>query len=86
MAWHHHKDVVTQENRGGAFLLHMESGTYFGLDTIGLELWSQLKSPSEIDDLSQFLVQNYNLNPDQAFTDCKEFINSLIESELIVES
>ncbi|MCB0357287.1 MAG: PqqD family protein [Bdellovibrionales bacterium] len=83
--WKQHKDVVTQENKEGAFLLHMQTGVYFGLDEVGKIIWSQLKNSCNTKDIYEFIASSYNIPIHQAKSDTLEFIQHLQENELIVE-
>ncbi|MCB0390641.1 MAG: PqqD family protein [Bdellovibrionales bacterium] len=85
MNWIQHQDVVTQENDEGAFLLHMQSGIYFGLDEVGKNIWHQFKTPTTEALISKYLIESYNLSEEDAKQDSFEFIQSLKENNLIVE-
>jgi hypothetical protein len=37
------EDVLLQEEQGDAFLLHLESGQFFGLNRTGLVVWKALE-------------------------------------------
>ncbi|MCB9026648.1 MAG: PqqD family protein [Bdellovibrionaceae bacterium] len=85
MSWKQQSDVVTQENKDGSFLLHMQTGVYFGLDTVANEIWLQLKEPQNIESLTNYLVDQYQITKDQARTDSLEFISELENNNLVVE-
>ena len=40
-------DVVLKEQEGDAFLLHLPSGRYFGLNRSGLVIWEALKTGAD---------------------------------------
>ena len=40
-------DVVLKEQDGDAFLLHLPSGRYFGLNRSGLVIWEALKTGAD---------------------------------------
>jgi len=86
MNWKQHKDVVTQENKDGSFLLHMDTGIYFGLDPVGSQLWSQLKEPKNLESLTQYLIEEFEISKDQAQQDSLDFIENLRSHKLVVES
>ena len=47
-------DVILQEQDGEAFLLHVPSGRYFGLNRSGLVVWTALAEGRDpVDDLRQ---------------------------------
>lgn len=85
MNWKQQNDVVTQSNNDGSFLLHMQTGVYFGLDNVGNDLWSQLKDPQNLESLTDYLVNQYKITSEQAKADSLEFISLLKNNNLIVE-
>lgn len=45
---------------GELVLLNVERGKYFGLDTIGRDIWERLESPTRIADLCDTLARDYD--------------------------
>lgn len=54
-------DVLVQQIGEEAVLLDLSSGTYFGLDPLGARIWSLLADGSSIADLTNILLQEYDV-------------------------
>jgi Coenzyme PQQ synthesis protein D (PqqD) len=73
--------VICHEESGEAFLLHVPSGRYYGLNATGLEVWEALVAGS---DPVEALHRRW---PDAPYevcrTDTERILESLIEAGLV---
>jgi hypothetical protein len=71
--------VVGQE----AVLLNLKTELYLGLDAVGTEMWLNLTNTSSIQDAYDTLLQEYDVDPERLCQDLNEFIDKLLEQQLI---
>lgn len=64
-------------------LLELESETYFGLDSVGTDMWECLTSTDSIDEAYQALQTMYEVDPVQLRFDLETLVGRLVEAQLI---
>ena len=77
-------EVVFHEEAGEAFLLHVETGEYFGLNQSGALIWSALRDGL---DPEQELARRWPDVPREVLReDAARLLAALLEAGLVVES
>ncbi len=76
-------DVLCQELDGEMVILDMKSGQYFGIDTIGCEIWKMLEKNVCPDEIVDHLLNEYDVLPDTCCQHVYSFIDHLQQSNLI---
>ena len=64
-------------------ILDLETGTYYGLDAVGARVWSLLAEGVALDDISDRLVEEYDVAPEQARSDVASLVDALRERGLL---
>ncbi len=77
------KSVVYCELGDGAALLDTRAGTYFGLNEVGLHLWSLVQEPCRVDCLVTSVLDRYDVEEQRAFEDIKQILARLADAGLI---
>lgn len=65
-------------------ILHMESGIYFGLDTVGTRVWELLPEEPTIDGICGRMIGEFAVEPAALRADVAAFLQSLYDHDLIV--
>jgi hypothetical protein len=76
-------DVVSKKLDDQEVILHLKSGTYFGLNPTGTFLFGILKKGSSKDALVQALIEEYAITKNEAQADVETFLNTLRKHQLI---
>ena len=77
-------DVVLKEQEGDAFLLHVPSGRYFGLNRSGLVIWEALNDGG---DPVEALGKRWGAVPEeQRRADVEKLVGTLLEAGLLQEA
>ncbi len=76
-------DQVTADLQGEAVILQMESGMYYGLDTVGVRVWELLQKPLAFGDLKAALLEEFDVEPDTCERDVLELLQSLVDAKLV---
>lgn len=77
------EDVIVHEEDGDAFLLHVATGRYYGLNRSGLIVWNAILSG---DDPGDALTKRWPDRPaDLLRSDADQLIDRLLEAELVRE-
>jgi hypothetical protein len=76
-------DIIASEVDGEMVMMSINQGKYFGLDSIGGDIWKMLESPMKVSDICDRLMKQYKVDEPTCERDVFEFLDQLIEQELI---
>jgi hypothetical protein len=77
------EDVVSREVGGEAILLNLATGTYFGLDGIGTEIWTVLTREGTTQAVTSALLAEYDVEESRLRRDIDQFIQQLVHKGLL---
>ncbi|HKS96503.1 MAG TPA: PqqD family protein [Terriglobia bacterium] len=77
------EDAVFKELDGEAVILNLESGTYFGLNAVGTEVWNLLQERRPLDEVFQALSQKFEVDPKVLERDLVELIEQMRTKGLV---
>ncbi len=66
-----------------AVLLNTKKQSYFGLDPVGARMWAVLNESGSIQAALDSLLTEYDVSEDQLRKDLGEFVQKLVEQELV---
>jgi hypothetical protein len=83
--FHRSPHVVYQTLAGeeGAVLLNLDTGVYFGLNPVGARVWELLETPRSEAEVQASIAEEFEVDPDVALRDVREFLASLEERDLL---
>lgn len=67
-------------------ILHLKSGTYFGLDPVGTRIWELLKQGLRPLDICKRIVADYGVAGDVAEADARRFLTDLKANGIVEEA
>jgi len=70
------------ENEG--VLLNLETGEYFGLDAVGMDMWNVLSNSETVEDARTTLLAQYEVDEDVLIRDLDDLIAKLAERKLVL--
>lgn len=77
------QEPLSAEIDGEIVLMRVTDGLYFGLDTVGSDVWRKLAQPVKIADLCVSLAERYEADPGVIEQDVLELISKLYERQLV---
>lgn len=69
-----------------AVILHLGSGTYFGLDPVGARIWELMKEPKTPAEICDVLLDEYDVSRENLERDTMNLISDLIAQNLVSAS
>ena len=78
------KDHLACDLQDETVILHVSKGTYYGLNPTGGALWKFLEEPRTVAELEAFLLERYEVSPEQCVQEVGELLHQL-GSEGLVE-
>jgi len=76
-------DVVFRDLDGEAVLLHLERGTYFGLDPVGTRVWQTLVEHGRARPAVASLLAEYDVATETLESDIARLLDELSANDLI---
>lgn len=76
-------DVLFRDLGGEAVLLDPAAGTYFGLDEVGMEIWSLAITGIPLGEVHAALARTYDAPADQIWEDLLSLVEDLLKSRLV---
>jgi hypothetical protein len=81
--------VCTDENlycdlQGEAVVLNIQSGIYFGLNTLGARIWELIQKPAKVSFVRDELVKEFDIHPANCEADLLVFLKQLQANALIM--
>ena len=74
---------VACELDGETVMMHIDSGEYFGCDSIGSRIWELLEEPRAVADVCETLVSEFDVEREQCECDVLTFLNDLVSESLV---
>lgn len=82
--WRLSDDAIANSVGGETVILHLGSGTYFGLDPIGSLLWEGIKAGQRPDEVCAKILEEYDAERETIERDLRTFIQELSSHGLVV--
>jgi len=84
------KDVVTRKIAGDLFLIPIrgkiaDMQKIFTLNPVGEYIWEEMGHQKSLDEIRKGIIARFNVEEEEADSDMREFIASLLEADLIRE-
>jgi len=76
-------EVLFHDLDGEAVLLNLQSGKYFGLDSIGTRIWNLLAEHGVLAVAYQTVLEEYDVDADQLQSDLLALVDQLASSGLL---
>lgn len=77
-------DQISCDLDGGAAILQVVSGSYFGLDDVGSFVWEVLANPATFSDLASRIVDEFDVERSRCEADLRALLVEL-EGEKLIE-
>jgi Coenzyme PQQ synthesis protein D (PqqD) len=76
-------DQVSRTLTGGAAIVNLNSGVYYGLDEVGTRIWDLIHQPITVRQIREAIVRDYDVDPSAAAADIHAFLIQLAGQGLI---
>ena len=75
--------VMTRQVGDETVLLHLGSGTYYGLDSVGQSIWLLMRDGKTLAEICDLLLQEYDVTREALARDVVELADKLLAQGLI---
>jgi hypothetical protein len=77
------RDQVSCALDGDTVILHLGSGTYYGLNAVGSTIWNLIQEPRTIDEIHNRLLQQYEADAGDCERDLLNLLDDLTKADLV---
>jgi hypothetical protein len=78
------KDQVSADLSDEVVILSLRNGEYFGLNSVGAEIWALIQQPMSVDDVRDHLLRAYpDVEPERCTREVVALIDQMIEAGLV---
>ena len=77
------ENVLVRELHGESVLLDLDSESYFGLDSVGTEMWEALIATPSLEAAYALLLEGYEVEPERLRADLGQFVEQLAAASLL---
>jgi hypothetical protein len=78
-----HPSVITRELSGETVLLNLESGVYYGLDTVGTRVWQLLTQGRTIAGVCDTMIEEYDVAAQVLHADVMRLVGELHDRGIV---
>jgi hypothetical protein len=78
--------VMVRDLAGEAVVLHLGTGTYFGLDSVGTRIWHRLAERRSTEAIVPLLLQEFDVDEERLRSDLHALVTQLLAQRLLVEA
>ncbi len=75
--------VMTRQVGDETVLLHLGTGTYYGLDSVGQSIWLLMRDGKTLADICDLLLEEYDVTREALTRDVLELADKLLAQGLI---
>ncbi len=77
------QDIVARSVGDEMVLLDLASGSYFTLNGVGAFIWRQIEDQADVDAIATRIVEEYEVDLDQARSDASAFLSNMLEQGIV---
>jgi hypothetical protein len=77
------KDQLGCDLADEAVILNLKSGVYYGLDSVGAQVWKLIQKPRTIPEIRDAILEEYDVEVDRCERDLRELVQELAGMGLI---
>lgn len=76
-------DQIAAEADGEVLMMHIESGTYYGLNEVGSFIWKQLAAPRSVEEVCTAIQSEFEVDAARCTEDALAFLRGMVEDGLV---
>jgi hypothetical protein len=77
------KEVFASEIDDEVVMMHVDTGKYYGMDTVGSRIWELIAEEIQVREVINKLMEEYDVEEEQCEKDVLEFLNELYDNKLV---
>lgn len=79
-------DILYREVENEAILLHIPTGTYYGLSETSILFWEALQAKQPLQPVVDRIIEEYDVEYSQVVEDLQIFLQDLLKSGIMIDS
>jgi hypothetical protein len=82
-AFHKNKNTAYRILDGEALVVNFSNSSFYVLNPVGTFIWDRCDGQQTMAKIAAALAEKYEVTPEEAITDCRQFIEELLEEGLL---
>ncbi len=74
---------ISCQLEGETVILHLQKGTYYGLNAVGSRIWELVQEPRRVEEIRAILLQEYDVDPERCTCELLALLRDLADQQLI---
>jgi len=74
---------VSCDLSGEVVILNLQEGMYYGLNSVGANIWKLIRTPRTVAEIRQYLLEEYDVEPEQCDRELRTLLGELVSKRLI---
>ena len=66
-----------------AVILDINTGVYYGLNSVGVDIWQWLQQPQTEAEILSLVLEEYDVSPEEAHKDIQSMLKEMLETGLV---
>ncbi len=66
-------------------MVNITQGNYFGLNSVGSDIWELLQEPCSVEELCEKLMNDYDIDKESCLRDINSFIKELMKNDIVIK-
>lgn len=77
------EQIIDGELDNQQVMMHIDKGMYYGLNPIGKRIWDMLKEPKSFEEMTQILLQEFEVSEQQCRKEVQDFLDDAIKKDIL---
>jgi len=77
------EQVIDGELDDQQVMMHIDKGMYYGLNQVGKRIWDMLKEPKSFEEMTQILLQEFEVSEQQCKKEVQDFLDYAIKEDIL---
>ena len=78
------KELASSDLNDETVILHLKTGSYYGLNEVGTRIWNLIQNPTTFDSILKIILSEYDVEQQQLEIDLQKILQDLYDKGLII--
>jgi len=74
---------ISSNLAGEEVIMQLESGIYYGLDSVGASVWALVQQPRTVAAICEAICAEFDVEPERCLADVRQLLTELIDAQLV---
>ncbi len=75
--------LVTVPMDGDLVMMNISTGTYFGINPVGVMIWELLETPRTLQQICHHMMEKYAVDQETCLRDVRNFVEQMLRENIV---